>query len=102
MSGDERAIAATNFESLCRSAASDLSNRYFASLPGVRALRAVQANLKWAEEVWSSADRPRTWRAIVHSKEAQTTCTQRAPSRNKERRGGTTMAIRAIGAIRTS
>ena len=55
-SGDEGAIAATNFEGLCRSAASDLSNRYFASLPGVRALRAVQANLKWAEEVWSSVD----------------------------------------------
>jgi hypothetical protein len=55
-SGDEFAIAATRFEGLCRSAASDLSNRYFASLPGVRALRAVQANLKWAEEVWASAD----------------------------------------------
>lgn len=50
--GDESAIAATEFEGLCRSAASDISMRYFSTCPGVRALRAVQDSLRWAEDQW--------------------------------------------------
>ena len=50
--GDESAIVATEFEGLCRSAASDISMRYFSTCPGVRALRAVQDSLKWAQSQW--------------------------------------------------
>lgn len=49
---DKTAIAATKFEGLCRSAASDISLRYFSTCPGVRALRAVQDTLRWAEDQW--------------------------------------------------
>ena len=53
---DEHARAATAFEGVCRSAASDISTRFFSTLPGVRALNVVQAALKWGEEVWSSLE----------------------------------------------
>ena len=49
---DATARAATTFEGLCRSAASDISNRFFAALPGVRALNDVQSALKWGVETW--------------------------------------------------
>ena len=49
---DAAAIAATEFEGVCRSAASDLSSRFFSSIPGVRALKAVQSALQWAESEW--------------------------------------------------
>ena len=48
---DERtAVEAAAFEGLCRSAASDLSTRFFNALPGVRALELVQKALQWGEE----------------------------------------------------
>ena len=50
---DAAAKAATAFEGVCRSAASDLSCRFFSSIPGVRALKAVQSTLQWAEEEWA-------------------------------------------------
>eukprot|EP00966_Prymnesium_polylepis_P021066 484954-Prymnesium_polylepis.1 len=50
--GDSAARDATRFEGVCRSAASDIANHFFGAVPGVRALNAVQAALKWAEDVW--------------------------------------------------
>ena len=42
-------ITAAYLEGLCRASASDMSMRYFNSLPGICALEALQKALKWAE-----------------------------------------------------
>ena len=52
---DTPARDATRFEGVCRSSASDISNHFFGALPGVRALNAVQAALKWGEAAWSTS-----------------------------------------------
>lgn len=46
---DSVAISAAKFEGVCRASASDISTRFFNSLPGVCALKYVQDALKWAE-----------------------------------------------------
>lgn len=46
---DDVAQSAAIVEGLCRASASDISTRYFNSLPGVRELSYVQESLKWAE-----------------------------------------------------
>ena len=53
---DAVARAATAFEGTCRSAASDISMRFFSMLPGIRALNAVRHALKWGEDVWATQD----------------------------------------------